>query len=215
MKNSFVIDLEPHEIKQFSGRKLKMKWDYIDLVFETLRFISFHYGAKKSRTLSTKYIKYEYIREQSSARIYVYISSDKYYSYALPFQIGEDNGFAKIYLGSMMITTKLLSNIFSICEDRIMNSINSLLELQKRFDDEDYSEDCFKVIEALFQYESGYVRHDHDETRKRGKIHPEFHFDINYDKRSTYKIGLNRMLRHNEFEATFDKDKNCHFIEAN
>ena len=92
-------------------------------------------------------------------------------------------------------------------------SKNTLLELYVSNDEyEPISDNAFYVTENLLQSEYGYIRHDYDPRSANGKIHPEYHMDINYSKYATFKYGAERMLSNVEFEFTFDKNKECLYL---
>lgn len=60
--------------------------------------------------------------------------------------------------------------------------------------------------------EDGYIRYDYDPANEDGDIHPLYHFDINYSSAVTYKIGLNKPIKGNDFQDTLNIKTNCAYL---
>lgn len=207
MKNVLILKLNDYNISQFKNT-IKDMWDYARFIMNTVRFFHLNFVTcisffKKDCERYVKIdIKYNY-------RLYVYISKDKYFSMVFPF------GFKKKKDGSMCFTykdidldEKLISEIISIFNQR--KDDNSIIDIyaDNNYSDHDViSDKAFLVTSFLLSIEPGYVRHDHDVVKANGLTHPEYHFDINFSKKATWKFGLDNMLAQEEFEKLFDKSK--------
>ncbi len=221
MKTSFIIRLEKFEIKQFT-ETVKSMWDYAKLAMVSLRFMQFNYhrNIKVSNTekvnANAAYIKLDL----NASRLYIYISIDKYISFVFPFNVKEEEQSIRFFYLGVRLNEKLISEISTVIESQktassfIGKASNSIIDLYLSNDDLDpVSDEAYFVVERLISTEPGYLRHDHDPQSANGKIHPEFHFDVNFSQNATFKYGLLGMLPSLEFETMFDKKSNCLYID--
>lgn len=218
MKTSFIIRLEQFEIRNFTDT-IKNMWDYAKIVMDTLRFLKYNYhrciriSEKKKITSNKAFVKLDLI---NIPRIYIYISEDKYISFVFPFNIKEKDQSIYFYYLDIELNEKIISEIFTILESqKDMKSSHgrtnsSVIELYLSNDyQEPLSEKAYYVVERLISTEPGYLRHDHDSQNANGRVHPEYHIDINFSQDATFKYGLNCMLTSLEFEIMFDKRNDC------
>lgn len=70
----------------------------------------------------------------------------------------------------------------------------------------DDNKDLFYLVNDLLLMDFGYIRYDNDPRHEKVN-HPRHHFDINLDKRVTYKIGLTEALNIDSFAKIIDNSK--------
>lgn len=135
----------------------------------------------------------------------------KMYSIAFPFHVECSSGF-KLDLEGIDISPSMISNLCTFIS-------SDEYEMQSSFDfftpiieiEEQYSKDFWYVLKYLMTYELGYIRYDDDVTGfniayKKGepRRHPRYHFDVNYSRKSAFKIGLDKQLTPNKFIEILD-----------
>lgn len=222
MKGAYVINLEPYEIRDFT-MNISCNWECVELLIRCVRFYLIHSSARLTKVstenkplIHSPHIKIEII---PTPRLYIYVSSNKYISIVFPFNVKLDGDNITLWYNDVMVDEKIISEIITLLHMRqnsrssVGASKNTLLELYVSNDEyEPISDNAFYVTENLLQSEYGYIRHDYDPHSANGKIHPEYHMDINYSKYATFKYGAERMLSNVEFEFTFDKNKECLYL---
>lgn len=222
MKGAYVIPLAPHEISNFTFN-ISNNWECVKLLIVCVRFYLTHSNNRLIKVSSdSKYvIDYPHIKLEiiPTPRLYIYVGPNKYISIVFPFHIKIENDKIALWYNAIRIDEKIISEILTLINLRgkanssIGASMNSLIELYLSNDEYDpISDEAFYVTENLLLSETGYIRHDHDPVHSNGKIHPEYHFDINYSKQATFKYGSDKMMSNVEFELTFDKNKDCFYL---
>lgn len=224
MKNSYIIRLEPYEIRDFT-LVIKNKWDCIKLLLNCTRFINFNLisraitlSPKSCKKMVGEYLKLDII---PIPRVYLYVGGNKYISIVFPFKIDVITDNIKFWYAGVCLTEHIISGIFTLINlhnnsySSIGKTNNSLIELYLSNEEfEPIPENSYYILGELLSLEMGYIRHDHDPVKAKGKIHPEFHFDINYSQDATFKYGLPKMLSTQEFENIFDKNSDCYFLQV-
>lgn len=210
-----IIEIKPQEIRRFTFT-ISDVWGYADLLMHILQFMISYVSRVNSLKLRQNDF-YSYIKMTSvdSNRIFIYISKDKYISVINPFNYHIESGRINFRLNGIVITEKICSNIISIILDWKNNGGNRSLgvfEFLASYDDEDIDPNSFVVLEQLLLTEPGYIRHDDDIQNQRGLIHPRTHFDINFSKKATFKIGTYDMYDAKNFEGLFCKNEDCKFL---
>ncbi len=95
------------------------------------------------------------------------------------------------------------------------NSLEKAMDIIiDRAEEYEYSDidTIWKLIIKLWHMEDGYIRYDYDPANEDGDIHPLYHFDINYSSAVTYKIGLNKPIKGNDFQDTLNIKTNCAYL---
>ena len=82
--------------------------------------------------------------------------------------------------------------------------------------EEEYTEDeidnCFSLVMRLLSMELGYIRYDYDAEHENGTLHPLYHLDVNCSSKGTYKLGVNRKMKREDFIDLLDINTNCKYI---
>ena len=77
------------------------------------------------------------------------------------------------------------------------------------------SEEGKYLFEYLLFEEPAYIRSDYDKQAAKGKrsiVHPQYHFDINFTKNHSYKLGLPKSIDENELRNIFLSKDFCRMI---
>ncbi len=183
---------------------IRNKIDYARLIAYSTRLLLLDFAPTETNSF------FKLIVDKMS-RLFFY-KSDKYFSVAFPFSIvlvNDKISEISTYNGTQ-VDNKNISEIISILEDENFKIKPSPLEFY--MDAENIDTSSFLLLEEIFQFEPGYIRYDYDQINENGKIHPLYHFDVNYSSYNTYKIGLNSALEVNRFEDILDINTKCGYI---
>lgn len=82
--------------------------------------------------------------------------------------------------------------------------LDEMLEIYYSTNGED-NRDLFYMVNDLLSMDFGYIRYDNDPKHEK-ENHPRHHFDINLDKRVTFKIGLTESLNIDNFAKIIDNN---------
>lgn len=184
--------IEFYENKKFS-QTLKQHKDYTRVLLEITRKLLNNNDSIEEVSLSTQSYLKVVINKQS--RIFVYLSTDKFYSFEYPCQV-EVNKYTKQVLSiytttGIRCTWELISNAISILDDV---KCDSIIDVYESRDEEDafMNIEAYKLLEYFWAHEPCYLRYD-------------------YDPRSS-KIGLKSKLSPEEFENIVNKSTDCYYL---
>ena len=149
-------------------------------------------------------------------------ADNKYFSIVFPFEveITPDKDY-RIY--DSVLNMEINSRLISLMERMLSqinlteNTIDEIIE-NAYFDvsEEEYTEmevsNCFNLILRLLSMELGYIRYDYDPEHENGSIHPLHHFDVNYSSKGTYKLGVKRKMKKEEFVDLLDIRTECKYV---
>ena len=148
-------------------------------------------------------------------------SSEKFFSFQMPFKIKEDGCWLKLFYQDYSIDNKTTSFLLSFFQQ--INNYSSITlekiyylldELIDSYEFKDFSTDLYSLVWFLLNFESGYLRFDHDEKNKNKDIHPLNHLDVNYENYATYKIGLNECISSEQFTKLLDIKQDCYYLNV-
>lgn len=203
-------------IGDFLGEKvlkpIRSKRDMILLLLDTMKLIVNPEGG--------------FLEDLGKVTIYVdkmsrifYETKEKYFSFIFPFLIENLDQNYKIYdnhteceLNDTMIS--LLISIFqqeNLWGNSFEKAMDVILDCSKEFEYSDI-DIIWNLIIKLWYMEDGYIRYDYDPANEDGDIHPLYHFDINYSSAVTYKIGLNKPIKGNDFQDILNIKTNCAYL---
>ena len=112
-----------------------------------------------------------------------------------------------IYLNRHKISAREISEAKQILTD--CADSDSLYCFNANDEDTIYSIETLYLFEHLLFLEWGYLRFDHDPSHAIVDIHPADHFDVNFTKRGSYKLGLNRPVDVNDIISIITKGTKC------
>lgn len=156
----------------------------------------------------------------NDGRIY-YKSQDSIFSVCFPFGIILKECALDYFSHKdcKNITNAIISFVISIIDTPQFDfhDFNKLHEVITT-PDEDFnfppgSIHIWEFISHLFLVDDGYIRYDYDIPRKKGNIHPLHHFDIFYQHKATFKIGLYNKVNVEDFCDILNKDSECYFLK--
>ena len=204
--------IEPYENKKFS-QTLKQHKDYTRVLLEITRKILSNNDYIDGESLSRQAYLKLVINKQS--RIFVYLSTDKFYSFEYPCQV-EVNNLTKqvdsVYTTSgINCTLELISNAISILDDVRCDSIIDVYE-SRDMEDAFLNIDAYKLLEYFWAHEPCYLRYDYDPKSCNGALHPLNHLDVNMSSKGSYKLGLKAKLSPSEFENIVNKNTDCYYL---
>lgn len=173
------------------------------------------------------------IRPDEDRKLIVYIDKmnrlfycieDKYFSFQNPYSFTVDEegkleinykGILEInsYISSIMISIFKDKDIFCGSIDEVYDRIDSVIINNYESNDDD-KDKIMEMIIDLMIFEPGYIRFDDDNEPGRVDpvMHPRYHYDVNYESTSTYKIGLSNCISSEELINLLDINKPCKFI---
>lgn len=107
------------------------------------------------------------------------------------------------FFKSNQVTSIVISDVLSLLNDEKLRNLseNAIDDLVYKIDDFFLDDDgmhvdvdreqiAWNIYSHMMTCEPGYLRYDYDEENKEKPNHPLNHLDINFSKKSTYKIGL-------------------------
>lgn len=170
-------------------------------------------------------IKIDIDYQNKNNRIYLYEEPEiRIQTFHTPFVINEVNEEKYIFLENTTIFHKsiddgllsVLKTIFNNIESNDWRFEDFILITYEVFKDqlnEELNNDYWNLIVYLMTFEPGYFRYDYDKEFENEKIHPLNHFDINYDKNATYKIGLHKGFTIPMIKDMINKTTDSRFLE--
>lgn len=152
-------------------------------------------------------------------RAFIFLASNKFFSVFFPYRLKVDDKSGNVtvyYDNNKILTSAILSECIAFKEDMTdKKGINGKSVKGKSFKevilDETYQDETYNLMSSLMTIEPCYVRYDHDLASRSRKIHPIDHFDINYDRLATFKLGLHSRLNTSSFVDFMLPDTTVYF----
>lgn len=157
------------------------------------------------------------------SRLFCFVDN-KYFSIVFPFDIEgapDKNKVYKIY--DSVLNMEINSRMIVLMErmlaqiNFVEKTIDEIIE-NAYFDvsEEEYTEievsNCFNLILRLLSMELGYIRYDYDPEHENGDLHPLHHLDVNYSSKGTYKLGVKKKMKREEFVDLVDIRTDCKYV---
>lgn len=199
-------------------------FDYVDAVARTLSFILNRVGYSKSS--QRKYVgelSFHYDHD-SISRVVIMQGKNKIVSFHIPFDLILLSPGFRFEIHGIEINTYVLAKLYEIseCLRNQMKSVKKRAviptvesarnELENDEDQAGIEPYIYDIYSHILYSEPCYLRYDWDVTHRKGIKHPEYHIDINFSKRGTYKYGLYDSLLVEDFERNFDKEEDKMFL---
>ena len=151
-----------------------------------------------------------------------FFSENKYFSFNFPFKLdlsNEDN--IKFYYNELDVNLKIISILEALLdeEDLLLLHKENIREYYYEYIEDDYEiileEDFINLVNKIIEFEPGYIRYDYDDEHNNGNLlHPLNHLDVNFESNSTFKLGLNKKLKLEEFIDVMNINTDCHFLSG-
>lgn len=141
------------------------------------------------------------------------------HTFNIPFLIEESNDFAYFNYESEMVDNKMCSFmklLFNSIEklnsfDGIFDSFTDIAYDEYKLDDKHLIY-YWRAFMELLQFDSGYMRYDHDIVNADIQNHPEYHIDFFYSSNSTFKMGLSNAIDIECLRRIVDVNDKCYYI---
>ena len=210
-----ILRLENKNNKIGAICRIEYLYDYVELMLNVCEYIILH---KKE---IEHYYSYDPIFDDvliSDNRLFVFYNKAKYVSIHFPFRVALNGDIYHISRG-IPLTNDNISHIrraLNHIRDHKMYLIDGISECNINLKPTDYeyiTAEEFDLLSILLTVEPAYIRYDWDKKNANGNYHPEIHFDINFSKMGTYKIGLNVPFSPKRFFELFKDNIPCEYIE--
>jgi hypothetical protein len=201
----FVLD--ENDLEKFFF-PIRNKFDIIKILMYSIKFMLIDKYITKVKP-SGKII----LIVNKASRLF-FFTDKKYYTITFPFSIIEKDDnliFSSKYIDEL--DSKLTSDIINLLKcnnNEFMECGYDFIEPILEYSDS--NKYIWTLIHELIFGEDGYLRYDYDEEHQNGKAHPLNHYDIFYSSTSTFKIGLNNIITHNDLIDLVNLNTDCHFI---
>ena len=205
-------------------KDISNRLDYVYLILMICRLLvnedkQYIPNPKEKEKVSTPFLRV--VEENLRNRAYVFLARDKFFSIFFPFRIYSDKVSGKVsiyYEASNILDDVTLSECISFKEDMTDKENGPVAEKGKSYNevvlDDTYSDKTYKVMNMLMLAEPCYVRYDHDLKSKNQRIHPIDHMDVNFNKLSTFKLGLRGRVNPDGFESYLSPDTDVLFCNV-
>lgn len=214
---------------------LTEKTDFMRIILEISKIILMNNSIPDEKKSGTCYIN-----NQNNRIFFSQINGEnnieKHFSFHFPFKViqKEEQGYKynliRLVITDVYIQLDTISFILFLLnmgvfgkDSRLHNLFIDLPQLigddintQKVSDEQMY--DINEVIHELLMFEPSYLRFELDEVHDKTDdpdVHPLHHFDIFYTDRTTFKLGVNKMCKFDDFCNILDNytlDKKCKYI---
>jgi len=190
---------------------IKNKAQFIELLMNSVKYMLLNPSVKKDRAHGEMVL----ITGKMS-RIF-FFKEGKYFTVNFPFLISYEDAYFFSFKNKMNVDGRLTSEIISLINDNNFYS-NCSFEFATPISDyqELNNEYYWDFVRELLFIEDGYLRYDYDveNFNKHGKtdIHPLNHYDLFYSGNATFKIGLKKAIKPDEFIDLLNIKTNCKFI---
>jgi len=214
LQGTIKVTFGKYFYEKFS-KPVREKKDEIDIIFDVIDILLL--GDSDPIIRGTIVINID-----KMSRLFCFLDN-KYYSIVFPFNIEnmDKNDNIHIYDGilDIDINSRIVALLKRIVSDIELESDTIEEIFEKVFfdvEDNEYTEkeikDCFQLLLRIFSTDLGYIRYDYDEKHENEKIHPLHHLDINYSSKGTYKIGLKKALKDEDFIDMLDLRTECKYL---
>ena len=150
---------------------------------------------------------------------------DKIHSIQYPCLLKEKEGFLISLFQERVIDSQTIAILSTIIRNKeniltsIENMLDSFMDTMNEFEilDNNYAQFCWKLLLYLLSFETGYLRYDHDEDKKRVNrdLHPVDHIDFFYSSNSTFKVGLLDRIDVDDLKSILNINEKCYSLNYN
>lgn len=212
----YKFDISTSQLEKFfPEERVKTKAQIIEILMETIRYISLNNNVPKEENSGTLVLNVDRM-----SRLF-FFKKDKYFSIVFPFYTFEEDGkFNFSFQNKIDITSQLISKVISIIkcdefkEKCSLDFVSPICEYEEQCD-----ENFWIFLRELLLMEDGYLRYDYDleeyeKAKKRGEenIHPLNHYDLFYSSNASFKIGLKKELLQDEFIDLLNTRTDCKYL---
>jgi hypothetical protein len=152
----------------------------------------------------------------------LFCSSEKIFSIIFPFHYDEKQAALyfydlKIHQGITSYAREMLKFLENNGSELFSNKlidfyVENFYEVRNCDANSTHINDAVTILNNLFLFEDGYIRYDNDPEHENGNLHPLHHYDVFYDDKNTFKIGLSSEIGYKEFIELLDCSKERSFL---
>ncbi len=142
------------------------------------------------------------------------VKNNQIVSFAFPFAIHSEQGSLRVCINyrDKQLDSSIISKAMSLANslDLERSTYASLAQGINLSDPAQLS--AVQIFEVALSLEPSYLRYDYDSNSDNGVKHPLFHFDVNYNKQCSYKLGLYGVLNERELMNIMSNDTSCWYV---
>ncbi|MBG9042287.1 hypothetical protein GHI80_04010 [Neisseria meningitidis] len=146
----------------------------------------------------------------------IFYSNQKIFSIVLPFTYFNDKKTYEFYFNSILINSGIVSyikNFRYVIQNGNTLVLDEIMEFYTNNPEKDSDKDnAIIILSDLILLEDGYIRYDYDPEHENGNLHPLHHYDIFYQNKNTFKIGLKSAIGCKEFIELLDCTEERSFL---
>lgn len=181
--------------------------DMISVCLYALEYLQYWEGNKEVKR------PYLCLDLDNTHRLYL-VDIDKIISFGFDIRVKLNERYNRVmglYLRQYPITSREISEARQILSNNI--DAQSLYCYNMLEEDSMVLDTSLRLFEHLLFYEWGYIRYDSDPSSAREDVHPVNHFDVNFTKLISFKLGLRKKIDLDEFINMIDKAKDCRSLD--
>lgn len=215
MKTSIQLDINLSLVKTFfPEERIKDKYKILEILLEACRYMLYNKKVKTARS------KHKMILNRDKMSRLVFVSENKNYSIAFPFNISQITAevISINYKNKFDIDSQNISIILSLLKSPTMNSEDCLEFIDPITN---YNQNLWSTFRDLIILEDGYIRYDKDnEGFQKAKTdghehrHPLNHIDIFYTNQATFKLGLKQEYADTDLIDLMDRNTDCKYLNS-
>lgn len=214
----FEFDIDKAYLEKFFPKmRVKTKAQIIEILMEATRYMLLNPSIEETKKAGKIVL---YIDKMS--RVF-FFTNKKYFSIVFPFLAHDKDEYDKYkfsFQNDIEVDSKIISKVISIIkcdefkEKCSLDFVAPICEYQENCD-----ENFWIFLRELLLMEDGYIRYDYDidnyeKAKEKGEEdkHPLNHYDLFYSSNATFKIGLKKEIKNEEFIDFFDINTDCKYL---
>ena len=205
-----IINLSDNVLSKYAYRT---KIDIVNLCLNYTKYAPYAFCEGNTEGNCTLHI-------DKMRRLFIYYGNC-IHSIHFPFSMQSVGNNLEFYYEDRVLdakTTSLLLEFFAGFDklETMEDMYEIFLKILEEYDIKDsFNENyLWKLICHMLIFEPAYLRYDEDLTsRMNSKTHPAYHIDINYCNTSTFKLGLTKQLKVDEYINILDINEECNYID--
>lgn len=216
MMKEFKVNMTRRFI-ELASEAIRTKDDIIILLLEAIPLLSFGEIVERPDN------NYIVLRVHKMKRLF-FVIDNKIFSFNFPFNVDMIPGVKNpvIYdslfdleitgINHAVLTTTFREIFYGEENQGLLDLDSDVMRILESFEQQPNKNQIWQILKKLLIFESGYLRYDHDDERKNGRLHPLNHLDINYSSDSTFKIGIDNSMSCVDFIDILDISTDCYYI---
>ena len=194
--------------------KLQNPRDFVLLSLNVLELIITWGNCEDSTKVTPPFL---FIDTERLNRAFI-VKGNQIVSFAFPFSIYsrvDDDGkhlFCVNYR-DIVLSPEIISKAMSFAKSLDLDKSSYAAQVQGVDFRDSSMKSAIRLFEQILSLEPSYIRYDYDKQSSNGTMHPLYHFDVNYNKNYTYKIGLYRNLEVSKMREVLDQNSDSWYTK--